>query len=94
MPIVANNIKVGAVQPPSKKESEFSFKKIKENIKKEFDPDFKPKQVVKKDLTEVNLNPPTVSKPLPKYLSKKEGELTTKVNTKSQYMRDIFDLDS
>ena len=53
MPIVANNIKVGAVQPPSKKESEFSFKKIKENIKKEFDPDFKPKQVVKKDLTEV-----------------------------------------
>lgn len=31
---------------------------------------------------------------LPKYVAKEDGELLTKINTKSQYMRDIFDLDS
>lgn len=34
------------------------------------------------------------TKQLPKYVAKEDGELLTKINTKSQYMRDIFDLDS
>jgi hypothetical protein len=34
------------------------------------------------------------TKNLPKYVSREDGELTRKINTKSQYMRDIFDLDS
>ena len=34
------------------------------------------------------------TKQLPKYIAKEDGELLTKINTKSQYMRDIFDLDS
>lgn len=33
-------------------------------------------------------------KQLPKYIAKEDGELLTKINTKSQYMRDIFDLKS
>lgn len=33
------------------------------------------------------------TKELPKYVVKEDGELTRKINTKSQYMRDIFDLD-
>ena len=37
---------------------------------------------------------PEPKKQLPKYVAKEDGELLTKINTKSQYMRDIFDLDS
>lgn len=51
-----------------------------------------PKQ--KKELSRINLTPPQVTKELPKYVIKEHGELTRKINTKSQYMRDIFDLDS
>lgn len=93
MPIIAKNIKVGGVQPPPTVESKASLKNIKDHIRKELEA--KAKEAAKKDLsTRVNLNPPQVTKQLPKYVSKEEGELTTKINTKSQYMRDIFDLDS
>lgn len=51
-------------------------------------------QKPKKELSRVNLPPPQVTKELPKYVTKEHGELTRKINTKSQYMRDIFDLDS
>ena len=48
----------------------------------------------KKEISRVNLPQPQVTKELPKYVTKEHGELTRKINTKSQYMRDIFDLDS
>lgn len=37
---------------------------------------------------------PTVTKELPKYVEKEDGILVRKINTKSNYMRDIFELDS
>lgn len=37
---------------------------------------------------------PTVTKELPKYVEKEDGLLVRKINTKSGYMRDIFELDS
>lgn len=94
MPIIAKNIKVGGVQSPPTVESKASgLKNLKDQIKKELE--MRAKEASKKDLsTRVNLNPPQATKQLPKYVSKEEGELTTKINTKSQYMRDIFDLDS
>lgn len=47
----------------------------------------------KKDLSKV-IHQSQETKQLPKYVVHEHGELTKKINTKSQYMRDIFDLDS
>lgn len=93
MAIKAKNIIVGGVKPPPTEIPSKSpkLKDIKEHIKKELEKTINKKP--KKDLSKVDLQPQT-TKQLPKYIAKEEGELTRKINTKSQYMRDIFDLDS
>ena len=57
-----------------------------------------PQQPVKKaevkKKTIVEAPAPTVTKELPKYVEKEDGLLVRKINTKSGYMRDIFELDS
>ena len=95
MPIIAKNITVGAVAKPAaptetSKGSKLSD--IKELVKKKL-AEKEPLETPKKRIKEVN-TPPQVTKELPKYVTKEHGELTRKINTKSQYMRDIFDLDS
>lgn len=96
MPIIAKNISVGAVVKPAapaetSKGSKLSD--IKELVKKKLAEQESLKELPKKKVIEVN-TPPQVTKELPKYVTKEHGELTRKINTKSQYMRDIFDLDS
>ena len=49
------------------------------------------KQIKKRVAVE---QPQQVTKELPKYVEKEDGLLVRKINTKSSYMRDIFDLDS
>ena len=47
-----------------------------------------------KEKVRVEVLAPTVTKELPKYVEKEDGILVRKINTKSNYMRDIFELDS
>lgn len=88
MPIIAKNIIVGAVSSaPTDAPKAMSFDDLRKKLEQE------KAQVPKKKVIEVN-TPPQVTKKLPRYVTKEHGELTSKINTKSQYMRDIFDLDS
>ena len=85
MPIFAKNFTVGVAKTaPTDEKNGTQLKTISELLLKD-----QSQQKVKK----VNLDP-QVTKELPKYVAKEDGELTRKINTKSQYMRDIFDLDS
>lgn len=94
MPIIAKNIKVGGViAPPTVENKASGLKNLKDQIQKELE--LRNKEANKKDLSlRVNSASPQTTKQLPKYVAKEDGELTRKINTKSQYMRDIFDLDS
>lgn len=92
MPIIAKNMKVGVVNPaPTEAPKARSFTDLREIIRQKLEEE--KAQAPKKKIIEVN-TPPQVTKELPKYVTKEHGELTSKINTKSQYMRDIFDLDS
>lgn len=98
MAIIAKNITVGVVKTaPTVNQKAPAFKDVKEHLKKKLEekskqePIEQPKVVKKKLLVDP---PKQNTKQLPKYIAKEEGVLTKKINTKSQYMRDIFDLDS
>lgn len=94
MPITAKNISI---------EGEYKAPSIEEPVKvQEFNALRGQKQPVetvvvkekpKKDLSKV-VSQTQTTKQLPKYVVHEHGVLTKKINTKSQYMRDIFDLDS
>lgn len=91
MPIIAKNFNVGKPEKdiPTETPKSKTFKDIREHLAKESSTEVvKPK----KDLSKVK-SEPQVTKQLPKYVAHEHGELTRKINTKSQYMRDIFDLD-
>lgn len=92
MPIITKNFSVGEIQKvaPTADSKAKSFKDIREHLAKQSEVQV---QKPKKDLSKIN-SEPQVTKELPKYVDHEHGELVRKINTKSQYMRDIFDLDS
>lgn len=93
MPIIAKNISVGAIKlaPTVTAKTSTSLKDIKEHVKKKLEE--KAKEEFRKPIVRTEPEP-QVTKELPKYIAKEDGILTKKINTKSQYMRDIFELDS
>jgi len=93
MPIKANNIVVGGVNPPTteKKTEPVSYQTFSSFQ------DVRAQANVQSKLKKKNLN--TVieqkqRKELPKYVAKEDGVLVRKINSKSDYMRDIYELDS
>lgn len=88
MPIFAKNMTVGVIKPaPTEKPK---ANNIKDYVKNKLEEKKEP-PLVEKPLI---VQPSQVTKQLPKYIAKEDGILTKKINTKSQYMRDIFELDS
>jgi hypothetical protein len=90
MPLIAKNIiVVGANTPTTINEEKQEPKKavLSNRI------NAKNINVLNAPITIITENPEP-KRQLPKYVAKENGELLTKINTKSQYMRDIFDLDS
>jgi hypothetical protein len=88
MPIKANNIVVKSKEEP-KKAPPKPIEPAPSSIKA--------KNVVIKNAPKETViekpKPVKVEQPKEKYVTKEEGELITKLNSKSPYMRDIFDLD-
>jgi hypothetical protein len=93
MPIIAKNMIVGGESktPPTNQPKIQEFKDIRKILEEKAAALANEKP--KKDLSKVK-HQPQITKQLPKYVAQEDGELTRKINTKSQYMRDIFDLDS
>jgi hypothetical protein len=86
MAIIANNIKVGVVQTPTKPEKKNSFKEL---LATQQNKPVEKEQVEKKPTkTEV------VSEEPSHYLMKTDGELIRHINKKSSYLTDMLEIKS
>ena len=91
MPIKANNIVVGGVKPPT--EEKKNKNSIHEKLKTLSFQDVRAQAVeeVKKEKQKVT-KPVEVTEEKPRYLEKEDGELVRHINTKSHYLRDMFEI--
>ena len=88
MPIKANNIVVGGVLPTEEKKNENS---IHEKLKTLSFQDVRAQAVEEVKKQKVT-KPVEVTEEKPRYLEKEDGELVRHINTKSHYLRDMFEI--
>ncbi len=89
MPIRANNIVVGGVKPPTEEKKNESS--INEKLKTLSFQDVRAQAVeqVKKQKVTKTVE---VTEEKPRYMEKEDGELVRHINTKSHYLRDMFEI--
>jgi hypothetical protein len=98
MPIKAKNIIVGGNKPPtvSKPDRPSTLQLIKEKALKQLEDQKKLEEKKKKEEEKkivVENKVLTDNEPRPKYIKRQDGELIRHINRKSDYIRDLYEIE-